>query len=311
MGEDITENKSEKKKKRGIILLWILIAGLLCTNGILLWLLWQAKSEVKTEKIIVKQITVERDNVQAELEALKQDYETLQATDEAMQADIDEKKARIEELLKEAAKHKNDANIIKKLRQETETLRAIMKGFVRTIDSLNTLNQTLVEEKKNLHHQLGVEKQKQNVLKQEKEDLKTTIAKGSVLSCFNISAKAVAFKRGGTKESETTKAKKAEKIKISFTLGENKIARAGEKTVYIRVMTPDGKEMAKSYDDSYKFTFNNSSGYYAGKETLNYANKEISGVTYCEGQDPFVPGDYLIEITCDGVVIGNSSLKLD
>jgi len=76
-------------------------------------------------------------------------------------------------------------------------------------------------------------------------------------------------------------------------------------------MTPDGKEMAKSYDESYKFNFDSSSGYFAGKETLNYANKEIDGVTYCEGMDDFVPGTYIIEITCDGVVVGNTTLKLD
>jgi len=76
-------------------------------------------------------------------------------------------------------------------------------------------------------------------------------------------------------------------------------------------MTPDGKEMAKSYDDSYRFNFNKSSGYFAGKETLNYANVEITGVTYCEGQDEFVPGKYMVEVACDGVIIGSSSLKLD
>jgi len=159
--------------------------------------------------------------------------------------------------------------------------------------------------------QLGVEKEKQTVLIKEKEELKTTIAKGSILSCFNISAKAVLFKRGGKKESETSKARKAQKIKVSFSLGENKIAKAGEKTVFIRIMTPDGKEMAKSYDEGNKFLFNQSSGYFAGKTELNYANVEISGVTYCEGQGEMVPGNYLIEISCDGVVIGSTNLKLD
>lgn len=304
------ENKSEKKK-RGILVLWIFVIGLLCTNAVLLWLLLQAKSEVKTEKVIIKEVTSERDNLQADLEALKKDYEMLQTNDNLMQSEIEEKKERIEELMKEAAKHKNDKYIIAKLREETETLRNIMKGFVRTIDSLNTLNINLVEEKKTLHKQIKTEQQKQDVLKKEKEDLQTTIAKGSILTCFNVKAKAVQMKRGGKKELVTGKAKKAEKIKVEFTLGENKIAKAGEKTVYIRIMTPDGKEMAKSYDDSYRFTFDKNIGYYAGKETLNYANVEITGVTYCEGQAPLVAGDYIIEITCDGVVIGNTTLKLD
>lgn len=306
----MTEEKEDSRKKRGVIL-WIVIALLLGTNVVTLWMLMNEKTQVVEGKTIIKQVSVEKENVQEELLALQKDYQSLETSDKAMQKDIDEKRAQIEELLKEASKHKGDSYMIAKLKKEAATLRAIMMGYVRTIDSLNTLNQTLVAEKKTVMKQLGVEKEKQTTLIKEKDELQTTIAKGSILTCFNVSAKAVAFKRGGKKESETNKARKAEKIKVSFSLGENKIAKAGEKTVYIRIMTPDGKEMAKSYDDLNKFTFNKSTGYFAGKETLNYANTEISGVTYCEGQGEMVPGTYLVEITCDGAVIGNTNLKLD
>jgi hypothetical protein len=235
----------------------------------------------------------------------------LQASDAALQKDIEEKKVRIEELLKEAEKHKGDRYIIAKLKKETETLRQIMIGYVHTIDSLNTLNQTLVAEKKTVLKKLDEEKEKQSTLVREKEELKSTIAKGSVLSCFNISAEGVSYRKGGKKEIGTSKARKAEKIKVNFTLGENKIAKSGEKTVFIRVMTPDGKELAEGYNDNYKFVFNNNVGYYAGKQVLNYANSEISAVAYCNGQGELVPGKYLIEIVCDGVVVGNTSLSLD
>lgn len=271
----------------------------------------QEKNTVAEKVVEIKTVYVEKETLQNDLAELKKDFETLQTNDKALQADIELKKARIEELMEEAKKHKGDAYIIAKLKKETETLREIMKHYVYTIDSLNTLNQTLVAEKKTVLKQLGEEKQKQDVLKQEKEELKNTIAKGSILTCFNVSAKGVYFKKGGKKEVETTKARKATKIKVNFSLGENKIAKAGEKPVYIRIITPDGKEMAKSYDDSYKFIFNKSNGYYAGKENINYANVEISAATYCEGQGEMVPGNYIIEITCDGAVIGNTNLKLD
>lgn len=306
----MSEEKENSNKKKGIIL-WVIILLLMGTNGYTIWLLLKEQNRVVEQKIVTETIIVERDNVKSDLLVLQRDYEGIVAKDAAMQKDIDEKKARIEELIIEAEKHKGDAYMLSKLRKEAETLRSIMQGYVRTIDSLNTLNQNLVAEKKTVLKQLDVEKEKQNTLVKEKEELKTTIAKGSILTCFNIGAKGVAFKRGGKKEIETSKARKTEKIKVTFSLGENKIARAGEKTVYVRIMTPDGKEMAKSYDETYKFTFDKSSGYYAGKETLNYANTEITGVTYCEGQGELVPGNYIITITCDGVTIGSSSLKLN
>ena len=305
----MNQENEKSSKKRGL-LFWIII-GLTTTNVITIWLLVNEKSKVANTITISEKILVEKNTVEVDLLDLQKDYQNLQTNDAAMQLDIDAKRERIEELIKEAAKHKGDATIISKLKKETQTLRSIMQSYVRTIDSLNTLNQTLVAEKKTVLKQLGSEKEKQSVLIKEKDELKSTIAKGSILSCFNISAKAVLYKRGGKKESETNKARKTEKIKVSFSLGENKIAKAGEKTIYVRIMTPDGKELAKSYDDNCRFYFNQSSGYFAGKETLNYANAELMGVTYCEGQGEYVPGNYIIEITCDGVVIGNTSLKLD
>ncbi len=305
--EENTSN--ENRKKSG--LLWVLIALLAITNGVTFWMYTQEKNKAANEIIVKEQVIVERDNVKGELLQLQKDYDNLQTNDKALQAEIDAKKAEIAQLLEDAEKHKGDAYIISKLKKESETLRQIMRGYVRTIDSLGTLNKTLIVEKDNVLKELDTEKGKTTTLNKEKEDLKATIQKGSILTCFNIVAKGVKFKSGGKKESETSKASRTEKIKVSFSLGENKIAKAGEKTVFVRIVTPDGKEMAKNYDDNYRFTFDKSSGYFAGKQSLNYANTEISGVTYCEGKDPLVAGNYIIEVVCDGVIIGNTSLRLD
>lgn len=304
------ENSSnDNRKKSG--LLWLLIGLLAITNAITFWMYLQEKNVVAETIVLKEQIFVERDNVKNELLQLQKDYSSLKTNDVTLQAEIDAKKAEIAELLENAEKHKGDPYIIAKLRKETETLRLIMRGYVRTIDSLGTLNKTLIIEKDNVLKDLATEKGKITNLNKEKDDLSATIQKGSILSCFNVTAKGVKFKSGGKKEIETTKASRTQKIKVSFSLGENKIAKSGEKTVYVRIVTPDGKEMAKNYDDNYRFTFNKSGGYFAGKETLNYANVEISGVTYCEGQGELVAGNYIIEITCDGVIIGNTSLRLD
>lgn len=305
--EENTSN--DNRKKSG--LLWILIGLLAITNAVTFWMYLQEKNDVAQTIVLKEQVIVERDNVQNELLQLQKDYGSLKTNDVALQADIDAKKAEIEELLANAEKHKGDPYIIAKLKKETETLRQIMRGYVRTIDSLGTLNKTLIIEKDNVLKDLATEKGKITNLNKEKEDLSATIQKGSILSCFNVTAKGVKFKSGGKKEIETSKASRTQKIKVSFSLGENKIAKSGEKTVYVRIVTPDGKEMAKNYDDNYRFTFNKSGGYFAGKETLNYANIEISGVTYCEGQGELVPGNYIIEITCDGAIIGNTTLRLD
>src|SRR6187431_2897353 len=162
-------DEKEKSKKRGGVILWSVIILLMISNGVTIWLWKTTKNEIITERIVTEKIIVERDNVTSDLLVLQKDFESIKAKDAAMQLEIDAKKERIAELIKEAKKHKGDAAIIAQLKRETETLREIMKGFVRTIDSLNTLNINLVAEKKTVIKQLGVEKEKQTTLIKEKE----------------------------------------------------------------------------------------------------------------------------------------------
>ena len=141
------EEKQEEKRRKGAIL-WYVIILLMITNILTLWLWQTSEREIVREKIITKEVQGEKVNLQEDLLELRDEYANLQTSDKLMQADIDAKRLRIEELMKEAEKHKGDAYIIKKLREETKTLRQIMIGYVHTIDSLGTLNKNLVAEKK-------------------------------------------------------------------------------------------------------------------------------------------------------------------
>lgn len=306
-----TPPQQEEKKKRGGLIAWILLVLSLGVNGWLFYMFDKEQKRANEQVEIVKTIYIERDNVKSDLLKLKDEYATLQTNDVKLQQEIEANKLRIEELLKDAEKHKGDSYYISKLKKETETLREIMKGYVRTIDSLNTLNQKLIVEKGQITNQLNTEKDKTTQLNKDKEDLQKTITKGSMLTCFGVTATGVNLKSGGKKQVTTNKAKRADLIKVSFSLGENKIAKSGPKDVYVRIITPDGKELAKSYDDNYRFIFNSSTGYYAGKTNINYNNAEVGVTTMCEGSTPLLPGKYMIEVTADGAVIGQTTLTLD
>jgi hypothetical protein len=304
--------QEEKKGKKGaIIFLVCLLVASLAGNAALYWAYYNksSKETVYVEKI--KYIEDENREIKNDLLDLKKEYAALETNDSLLQQDIDLKRAKIDSLIVLVQKNKGNAAMVKQLKAETETLRAIMQGYVRTIDSLNTLNINLIAEKKVIQGHLEQEKEKTGNLTKEIENKQQIINKAQTLTAFNVTAKGVLFKRGGKKEVETKKAKKTEKIKVSFSLGENKIAKSGPKDVYIRIITPDGKEMAKSYEESYRFVFNSTKGYFSGKETVNYANVELSAQTYCEGSSEFVPGKYMIEVNADGVTIGSGTLTLE
>lgn len=302
------KKQEEKKSKKGIIL--VLFALLLGGNGTFGWLWWQEKNRASTVVVEKQQVIVERDNVKNDLIGLQEQFATLQTNDKGLQAELETKRTEIADLIEQAEKHKDDAYIISKLKKETQTLRNIMKHYIVEIDSLNTLNKTITAEKIKVTEDLSSEKTKTSQLAKDKNELQSTVNLGSVLKAENPTVKGVKFKSGGQKEVETTKASRVEKLKVSFVIGENKIAKKGIKPVYVRITTPDGKELCKSPDDLNIVKFNGSKGYFAGKQEINYGNEDVSVDVFCANPVEFIPGKYLVDIICDEVIIGNSSITL-
>jgi hypothetical protein len=305
-------DRAEKKenKRSGIFFLWFLILLFASGNGVLAWLYFQEKQRADKTEVIIKQVFIERDNVKTDLLKLQEEYATLQTNDAKVNKELDEKRAYITQLLEEAEKHKGDAYTIMKLKKETETLRKIMKHYVYTIDSLGQLNEHLIAEKKTMSADLNKEKDKSTNLSKEKDDLQKQVDIAALLKATNFKALGIRTKSGGKKEFETNKAAKVERIKVSLSFAENPLAKKGNRIAYFRVMTPDGKEMYKSPENT--FTFDGAKGYFSGRQPFEYNSQEISITSYCNNNgDKFVPGKYLIEVTVDGSVIGNTTLVLE
>ncbi len=303
------KNNQEEKKSTNKVLI-ILLVLLLIGNATFGWLWWKEKHRGDVIVVEKEQIVIERNNIKSELLSLQDQYATLQTSDKALQEELDEKRAEISKLLEQAEKHKDDAYVIAKLKKETETLRKIMKHYVVQLDSLNTLNRTILAEKDKVNEDLTNEKGRAEQLTKDKDALQNTVNLGSVLEAENPKATGIKFKSGGTKEVLTNKASRVERIKVSFTLGENRIAKQGVKPVYVRITTPDGKELTKSDDESNLINFNGSRGFYAGKEEINYKNERVNVDVFCSGPSEFIPGKYLIDIICDEVIVGQTNITL-
>lgn len=310
---ELQNNPLKKEKKKSEWLYLILLLLLLCSNGAFGWLWWKDKNRLQIVTVEKESVEKDAEIVKQELIALQAQYANLEVNNKSMQAEIDSKKLEIKKLQKELEKNKDNAYIIFKLKKETQTLRNIMQHFVHEIDSLNTLNKNVIAEKETVKKELKTEKEKNSQLTKEKESLQETVNVASMLKAVGLSAYAIAEKKGGKKESETTKAKRTDKIKIKFTLAENIVAKNGEKVIYARIITPDGKEMSQVDDSSHIFSFGKSKGYWATKKTVNYANENTDVVMYAHTKqgEPFIHGKYMIEITTDGMPLGNTTLELE
>jgi hypothetical protein len=302
--EPLNSAPEEKNRENRLLIIIIFILAILLV--LLGWQYWKQKQNMVAQ---VQTSNSSRDSVRSDLINLQADYTTLKTSDQKIQDQLNNKKDTIAMLLQQAEKYKDDPYIIGKLKKETETLRSIMKDYVKSIDSLNTLNKELTEEKNQVVESLKTEKNHSGQLEDQNVKLKGVVATGSMLAATSITAEGVHF-RFGSKESVTDKAKKAEKIKLQFTIAANRIAKAGNKDIYIRVLTPDGKELSKTGDESSIFKFEGTKGYYDLKQNIDYANQDQSLVMYCESTAGFIPGNYIIKLYSDGAEMGETTLTL-
>lgn len=298
-----TPPEEKNRENRLLIIIIFVLAILLVLLG---WQYWKQKQNTVIQ---VQASTASRDSVRSDLINLQADYASLKTSDQGIQSQLNSKKDTIAFLLQQAEKYKDDPYIIAKLKKETETLRSIMKDYVKDIDSLNTLNKELTSEKNQAVESLKTEKTHSGELENQNVKLKDVVATGSMLAATNITVEGVHF-RFGNKESVTDKAKKAEKIKLQFTVTANRIAKGGNKNIYVRILTPDGKELSKTGDASSIFKFEGTKGYYDALQTVDYANQDLSLVMYCESTAGFIPGNYIIKLYSDGSEMGEATLIL-
>jgi hypothetical protein len=210
----------------------------------------------------------------------------------------------------ETAKKRGQVNgaLIAKLNRENETLRNIMKGYVRQIDELNTKNLQLTSDLDKTSTELTNTKSERDQFKQEAEENAEQVRKGSKLTAFGFSSIGLKMKLNNTTE-ETNRARNVVQIKSSFTISENPIAKAGNRNVYMQVISPDGKTM-QSKGSNVIQTEGGSIPYSDAKE-INYNNQRIDVTIYYDLKgETAEKGNYKVKIYCDGSLIGTDSFTL-
>lgn len=300
--ESNTPQAGKNRSNTGLLLLVVL---LLISNVVMLWLLMQRGKEVEVGQQKVAALETRNEDVLGMLESTLNSYDSLSTENDTLRHELEFQKQQVQELME---KVKNGNYSLAKAKKEAETLRAIMKNYIAQIDSLNRANQELTAQKQQLTQELGEEKAQKQALATEKAALEGKVAKGAVLHATTISAGAL-FVRNSGKQVDTDRAKKAEMIKCCFTLGENKVSEAGDKTLYMRVISPDGKVLPTS-DGNNRFKFNGVEGEYSAKRDVNYQNQPLDACVFWTGGEELRTGQYIVEIYEAGSLVSKANFNL-
>ena len=286
-----------------------LVIALLGTWGYIIWHNSKAKEEKDQQNNTIVSISAEKDNLQTLLDdatirfdELKTDNVKKDSAITAKDREIAEKKKKIQSILA-----KSNATVAELAEAKTliKSLNEDITSYKTQIETLKGENLVLTKEKEQVTQERNLVQKNfdsaKNVIRS-KEDV---IDVGSTLHASGFNIVGIDEKSGG-KEKETTKAKKVDKLRISFSLDENRIAQSGPKDLFVCITGPDGNAIAVEALGSGTFTTReDGQKIFTQKVQISYTQGQKQTVSFDWKQGTnFTPGDYKIEVYHNGFKIG-------
>ena len=299
------ETTPETKKKPNYFLNLSILLLIVC--AVLTWKVISFNNTVNVQNDTIVKVNEEKAQTIAKLENLKKEYEQLSKDNEQLSTMFNEEKAHVEKLLE---KIKKSEGSMSKYKNQVASMEVRLKEYEQQIAELKDQNKELVQENFHIKTALDSTTVENKELTSKKEELTETVNKGSALTSYDINADGI-FIRNKVKEIPTQRTKRVEKIRVCFTIGENAIAAAGNKTVYLRVAEPNGDILAQGQGDEFSFDFNGKKLQYSGKEQIAYNNKPVDVCLYWNKTKELTTGTYTIDIFADNNVIGTTTFKLE
>lgn len=140
-------------------------------------------------------------------------------------------------------------------------------------------------------------------------ELSEKVTLASALRPMNYAVSAI-NSRGKERDGEEFKARRVDRVKVSFKLAENPLTKKENKTIYMRMIDPMGNVISDMATGSGAFSFGGKETVYTAKQTILYAN---SGQTveyiYNRGSN-YEKGNYKVELYADGFRIGQTSFTI-
>lgn len=301
-----TERASSKKSKGWIYaiigVLALIIIGLSC------WLI-SLKGDLS---VLENEKEQQRADFQAEVDSLLRVHNELKENYGELSVQLAEKDSIIQADAIEIKKLLDSQWDYNRIKKKVSELQAISQNYVHQLDSLYVVNQELKAENERIREEVQEERKQNRNLQRQKEELTNKVNLATVLRIYNLSADAVRFK-GGSHETETDKAGRTERIRVTFTVGQNDLVQAGPKDFYLRIADPSKNIICKGTGDEYAFKYNGEMLQYTEKVHVNYDNKEKEvRAYYVKPSDrEMLPGYYFVDVYDDNNnLVGQTSFSL-
>ena len=285
------EEQNLKKVMYALIAVAVLLAGTLAY-------IWYQKSS------LVKDLTMEKEELTEQMIALQNDYATLSSDYDDINLQLDSSRLEVQMLIEKITQTEaTNRSKIRQYEKELGTLRSIMRNYIVQIDSLNTLNKQLTADAAAARREAAESRRKQQELSKEVENLSGQVAAGSV-----IKARGIMIEAYNASDKVTDRSSRVVRLLTTLSLVENDLAPKGPVRVYIRVKGPDG--ILLTNDGQRTFEVNGEPMICSASREVDYQGKEVELSIYLNDITGYVKGIYTVEAYTEQTRLGSAELML-
>jgi predicted nuclease with TOPRIM domain len=240
---------------------------------------------------------------------------------DSTKTNADSLKFQLGDRLNEIFKLKNEINDILKNKGATKADMQLAQSKIlelqEMVKNLQTEKQSMEEEKKRLNDimvQLSGDvlnlQQSMKKLDEENKVLADKVQLASVFVASEIKLTPVTIKN--EKEQETTAAKKASKLVISFAV-QNNINQYTNADMYVIITQPDGRIIKNDdvWESAFMETYNDQKINYTRKVRFEYQKGEVKRILFSLNPDTFQKGNYTLQLYHKGYMIGQTTKALN
>lgn len=272
--------------------------------------------EEKTKEVIKEQKlsdsnpeSLSQKNILDSLTTLKLAYDVAILEKTSLSQQLELEKKNIENLMEIIKASKNPSPLqIKVYRKQLSDMKIALESKVAEVKKLKSQNKNLLTEIESQNVVMYQQKTENDTLVSKQKRLESTLKDASKLVPGNFSVIALREKKSG-QELETVKVKNTKKLKMSFSLNGNTVAKTGKRIFYIQVLDQKNKVLGENKLIEFG---NNKALVYSFIVAVDFQGKaaNVYGVLNAD-ENGFQKGTYFVNFFDKQEIMGSTSITLE
>ncbi len=289
--------KTNSNLKAVIVVLSLLLAGSLAYT-------FKLTNDANTTYALLTTTKTEKDKVLENLTTLKAKYDEAITSNTTLTDEIIVERDKVVALMADIKRSKGDVAAMSKYKKQYFALEAKMNTLIAENETLKKDNLVLTTQRDSTVTVLTEARKVNEGLTVVNQDLAKTVTKAEKLKVLNLKTVAYKVKSSG-KQIETEKARKADMLKINFTIAENEVAKSGDKTYNIQIIDSKNNVLG----DKKVEIFGEKNLTYSFATTVKYENQTVDVTQDLPGEN-FEKGEYFVNIFDKDELVSKTSFVL-